>query len=48
MHMQTRYSFVLFLRITYFKVQAGQPELIALEQALKDAMVPAGNAREVT
>lgn len=28
--------------------QAGQPELIALEKALKAAMVPAGNAREVT
>ena len=29
-------------------LQAGQPELIALEKALKEAMVPAGTAREVT
>ena len=29
-------------------IQAGQPELIALEKALKEAMVPAGTAREVT
>jgi len=29
-------------------LQAGQPELIALDKALKAAMVPAGNAREVT
>lgn len=30
-----------------FSIQAGQPELIALEKALKEAMVPAGTAREV-
>lgn len=29
------------------QVQAGQPELLALEKTLKDAMVPAGTAREV-
>ncbi|KAM0948453.1 hypothetical protein DsansV1_C06g0059551 [Dioscorea sansibarensis] len=32
--------------IIYNAIPAGQPELIALEQALKDAMVPSGNARE--
>lgn len=30
-----------------FALQAGQPELIALEKALKEAMVPSGTAREV-
>ena len=29
-------------------LQAGQPELITLEKALKEAMVPAGTAREVS
>lgn len=28
-------------------MQAGQPELISLEKALKEAMVPSGTAREV-
>ncbi|XP_060197678.1 uncharacterized protein LOC132626724 isoform X3 [Lycium barbarum] len=32
--------------IVYNTFPAGQPELIALEKALKAAMVPAGNARE--
>nr|XP_010921441.1 uncharacterized protein LOC105044999 [Elaeis guineensis] len=32
--------------IIYNAILAGQPELIALEKALKDAMVPAGTARE--
>ncbi|XP_016491340.1 uncharacterized protein LOC107811018 [Nicotiana tabacum] len=32
--------------IVYNAFPAGQPELIALEKALKAAMVPAGNARE--
>ncbi|KAJ8528873.1 hypothetical protein K7X08_030613 [Anisodus acutangulus] len=32
--------------IVYNTFPAGQPELIALEEALKAAMVPAGNARE--
>lgn len=34
--------------IFYLTLQAGQAELIALEKALKENMVPAGNAREVT
>lgn len=33
-------------QIVYNAFPAGQPELIALEKALKEAMVPAGNARE--
>ncbi|CAN4106330.1 unnamed protein product [Withania somnifera] len=33
-------------RLVYNTFPAGQPELIALEKALKAAMVPAGNARE--
>ncbi|KAJ6847213.1 uncharacterized protein M6B38_281235 [Iris pallida] len=32
--------------IVYNAIPAGQPELIALEKALKDAMAPAGTARE--
>ncbi|KAK1592577.1 hypothetical protein Q3G72_027299 [Acer saccharum] len=32
--------------IVYNVYPAGQPEVIALEKALKEAMVPAGNARE--
>ncbi|OAY77295.1 hypothetical protein ACMD2_01701 [Ananas comosus] len=32
--------------IIYNAIPAGQPELISLEKALKDAMVPAGTARE--
>ncbi|XP_072983753.1 uncharacterized protein [Typha latifolia] len=32
--------------IIYNAIPVGQPELIALEKALKDAMVPAGTARE--
>ncbi|PKA49913.1 hypothetical protein AXF42_Ash019229 [Apostasia shenzhenica] len=32
--------------IIYNAISAGQPELIALEMALKDAMLPAGAARE--
>lgn len=32
--------------IIYNVIPAGQPELIALEKVLKDAMVPAGSARE--
>ncbi|GAV71705.1 hypothetical protein CFOL_v3_15195 [Cephalotus follicularis] len=32
--------------IVYNAIPAGQPELLALEKALKDAMVPAGSARE--
>ncbi|KAL2338942.1 hypothetical protein Fmac_013388 [Flemingia macrophylla] len=32
--------------LVYNAFPAGQPELIALEKALRDAMVPAGNARE--
>ncbi|ONK67584.1 uncharacterized protein A4U43_C05F1550 [Asparagus officinalis] len=32
--------------IIYNTIPAGQPELLALEKALKDAMVPAGTARE--
>lgn len=32
--------------IIYNAIPAGQPELVALEKALKDAMVPAGTARE--
>ena len=31
-----------------FSLQAGQAELIALEKALKEAMVSAGTAREVS
>lgn len=38
---------VLNSNIFNFMLQAGQPELIALEKALKEAMVPAGKAREV-
>lgn len=30
-----------------FWLQAGQPELIALEKAMKETMIPAGTAREV-
>lgn len=37
---------ILYVSI-YPPVQAGQPELIELEKALKAAMVPAGTAREV-
>ncbi|KAF7837703.1 Pleiotropic drug resistance protein 3 isoform D [Senna tora] len=33
--------------LVYNAFPAGQPELIALEKALKEAMVPAGKAREV-
>lgn len=29
-------------------LQAAQPELIALEKAVKEALVPAGTAREVS
>lgn len=29
------------------RMQVGQPELISLEKALKEAMVPSGTAREV-
>ncbi|KAG6483974.1 hypothetical protein ZIOFF_060767 [Zingiber officinale] len=32
--------------ISYNAIPAGQPELIALEKALKEAMVPAGTSRE--
>lgn len=34
--------------LSHFMLQAGQPELIALEKAVKAAMNPAGTAREVT
>lgn len=34
--------------LSHFLLQAGQPELIALEKAVKAAMDPAGTAREVT
>lgn len=37
----------IILTFVHF-LQAGQPELIALEKALKAAMNPAGTAREVT
>lgn len=38
----------LTIKHVCFVKQAGQPQLIALEKALKEAMVPAGMAREVT
>lgn len=38
---------ILSISIYTPSVQAGQPELIELEKALKAAMVPAGTAREV-
>lgn len=43
------YSLSQILNSNIFNLilQAGQPELIALEKALKKAMVPAGKAREV-
>lgn len=41
-------TFGNFSRDSFHFLQAGQPELIALEKALKAAMNPAGTAREVT
>lgn len=38
---------ILIVLLLSFTLQAGQPELIALEKALKEAMVPSGTAREV-
>lgn len=38
---------ILYIIIYTPSVQAGQPELIELEKALKAAMVPDGTGREV-
>lgn len=39
---------ILAAILSHFLLQVGQPELIALEEAVKGAMTPAGTAREVT
>ncbi|KAK4737561.1 hypothetical protein R3W88_001258 [Solanum pinnatisectum] len=44
--LETGQSLDIEHHIVYNTFPAGQPELIALEKALKAAMVPAGNARE--